>query len=54
MNKWPKVSTQGGKAFADFVVSKKVQDLISSFGMDKYGAPLFFPDAGKYRASLGL
>lgn len=53
-SKWPKVNAAGGKAFADFVVSKKVQELIGRFGVDKYGAPLFFPDAGKNPASLGL
>jgi tungstate transport system substrate-binding protein len=52
--KWPKVNAQGGKAFADFMVSKKTQGLIGRFGVDKYGAPLFFPDAGKKPESLGL
>jgi tungstate transport system substrate-binding protein len=52
--KWPKVNAEGAKAFADFMVSKKVQDLIGKFGVDKYGAPLFFPDAGKKPESLGL
>jgi tungstate transport system substrate-binding protein len=52
--KWPKVNAAGGKAFADFMVSKKTQELIARFGVDKYGAPLFFPDAGKNPASLGL
>jgi tungstate transport system substrate-binding protein len=35
------------------MVSKKAQDLIKTFGVDKYGEPLFFPDAGKTEASLG-
>ena len=52
--KWPKVNVAGGKAFSDFMVSKKVQELISRFGVEKFGAPLFFPDAGKNPASLGL
>ena len=52
--KSPKINVQGGKAFADFMVSKKTQDLIGRFGVDKYGAPLFFPDAGKKPESLGL
>jgi tungstate transport system substrate-binding protein len=52
--KWPKVNAQGGKAFADFMVAKKIQDIIGRFGIDKYGAPLFFPDAGKKPESLGL
>jgi tungstate transport system substrate-binding protein len=52
--KWPKVNADGAKAFADFMVSKKVQGVIATFGVDKYGAPLFFPDAGKKPESLGL
>ncbi len=52
--KWPKVNAQGGKAFADFMVTKKTQDIIRTFGVDKFGAPLFFPDAGKKPESLGL
>jgi tungstate transport system substrate-binding protein len=45
--KWPKVNSRGGKAFADFMVSKKAQDIIKLFGVDKFGSPLFFPDAGR-------
>ena len=52
--KWPKVNTAGAKAFADFMVSKKTQEVIGTFGVDKYGSPLFFPDAGKKPESLGL
>jgi tungstate transport system substrate-binding protein len=53
-SKWPKVNAQGGKAFADFMVAKKTQEIIGRFGVDKFGAPLFFPDAGKKPESLGL
>jgi tungstate transport system substrate-binding protein len=52
--KSPKINVAGGKAFAQFMVSPKTQDVISKFGVDKYGAPLFFPDAGKKPESLGL
>lgn len=52
--RWPKVNAAGSKAFADFIVSKKAQELIGRFGVDKYGVPLFFPDAGKSPDSLGL
>jgi len=52
--KWPKINAAGGKAFADFMVSKKVQELIGHFGVEKFGSPLFFPDAGKKPESLGL
>ncbi|HQG31354.1 MAG TPA: substrate-binding domain-containing protein [Deltaproteobacteria bacterium] len=45
--KFPKVNAAGAKAFSDFMVSKPTQDIIAKFGVDKYGSPLFFPDAGK-------
>jgi tungstate transport system substrate-binding protein len=51
--KWPKVNVAGAKAFADFMVSKKTQNIIKTFGMDKFGSPLFFPDAGKKVEDLG-
>ena len=40
--KWPKINAAGGKAFADFMVSRKVQELIGKFGVEKFGSPLFF------------
>jgi tungstate transport system substrate-binding protein len=52
--RWPKVNSAGGKAFADFMVAKKTQEIIGRFGVEKFGAPLFFPDAGKKPESLGL
>jgi tungstate transport system substrate-binding protein len=51
--KWPKVNVPGGKAFADFMVSKETQDIVKTFGVDKFGSPLFFPDAGKREEELG-
>ncbi len=52
--KWPKVNAQGGRLFADFMVAQKTQKIIGRFGVDTFGAPLFFPDAGKKPESLGL
>ena len=52
--KWPKANNAGAKAFADFMVSRKVQDIITTFGKKEFGSPLFFPDAGKKPESLGL
>jgi len=52
--KWPKVNIAGARAFADFMVSGKTQELISHFGAKEFGSPLFFPDAGKKPESLGL
>ena len=51
--KWSKVNAAGGKAFADFMVSKETQGIIKTFGIDKFGSPLFFPDAGKKEEDLG-
>jgi tungstate transport system substrate-binding protein len=51
--KWPKVNTAGAKAYSDFMVSSEVQGIIKTFGVDKYGSPLFFPDAGKKEDALG-
>jgi tungstate transport system substrate-binding protein len=51
--KWPKVNAAGAKAFADFMVSKNTQNIIKTFGIDKFGAPLFFPDAAKKVEALG-
>lgn len=45
--KWPKVNAEGAKAFSDFILAADTQKTIGTFGVDKYGAPLFFPDAGK-------
>jgi len=52
--KWPKVNSAGAKAFSNFMVSKKAQDIITRFGIKEFGSPLFFPDAGKKPESLGL
>lgn len=51
--KWSKLNVAGGKAFADFMISKEAQDIIKTFGVDKFGSPLFFPDAGKKEEDLG-
>jgi tungstate transport system substrate-binding protein len=50
--RFPKVNGAGGKAFADFMVSPKAQAVIKTFGVDKFGEALFFPDAGKREEEL--
>jgi len=52
--KWTNVNLAGAKAFADFVTSPEGQNIISEFGVKEYGQPLFFPDADKTDAELGL
>ena len=48
-----KINADGAKAFADFMVAPETQQIIAKFGVDKFGQPLFFPDAGKSEAQLG-
>ncbi len=50
--RFPKVNAAGGKAFADFVVSVEAQAVIKTYGVEKFGEPLFFPDAGKREDEL--
>ena len=46
-DKFDKINADGAKAFAEFMVADDTQKVISEFGVDKFGQPLFFPDAGK-------
>ena len=43
----PRVNAAAGRAFADFMLSPETQQIIKTFGVDKYGQPLFVPIAGK-------
>lgn len=40
------INSAGARAFARFIVSREAQSIIRDFGVAKYGAPLFYPDAG--------
>ena len=51
---WPNVNYEGASAFAKFITSAEIQTLIGEFGIDRFGQPLFTPDAGKSDAELGL
>ena len=51
--RFPKVNAAGARAFADFMVSKAVQNRIKEFGIGTFGAPLFFPDAVAPDAGAG-
>jgi tungstate transport system substrate-binding protein len=51
--RFPKVNAAGGKAFAEFMVSPAAQEVIKGFGVDKFGEPLFYPDAGKHEEEIG-
>jgi tungstate transport system substrate-binding protein len=52
--KWPKVNYEGAMAFLNFMLSSTAQDFMATFGVDKFGIPLFNPDGGKTDADLGL
>jgi tungstate transport system substrate-binding protein len=49
----PRVNAAAGKAFADFMLSPAVQGVIKTFGVDKYGQPLFVPIAGQREEEVG-
>jgi tungstate transport system substrate-binding protein len=42
----PRVNAAGGKAFAAFMLAPETQGVIKTFGVDKFGQPLFVPIAG--------
>jgi tungstate transport system substrate-binding protein len=48
------VEAEGGQAFVEFMVSDSAQEIIRNFGVEKFGQPLFIPDAGKSESELGL
>ncbi|MDQ5987537.1 MAG: tungstate transport system substrate-binding protein [Syntrophus sp. SKADARSKE-3] len=51
--KFKRINAEGARAFADFILAPDTQAIIGKFGVDKFGAPLFFPDAGKKEENLG-
>jgi len=51
-DKFDMVNGPGGAAFVDFMISDATQAVIKDFGVDKYGQPLFIPDAGKDESQL--
>lgn len=49
----PRTNTAGGKTFADFMVAPETQAVIKSFGVEKFGQPLFIPVAGMREEQVG-
>jgi tungstate transport system substrate-binding protein len=43
----PRVNAAAAKAFAEFILSPEAQQIIKTFGVEKFGQPLFVPIAGK-------
>ena len=52
--KWEKVNYDGAFAFLEFMTRSSTQEIIGQFGVDKFKQPLFYPDAGKTDADLGI
>lgn len=48
------INEDGARAFVEFMLSERGQALIGEFGVEEYGSPLFFPDAGKDPKEYGL
>lgn len=53
-DKWPKVNYESALAFANFMIDPATQEVIGGFGLEEFGQPLFYPDADKTDADLGL
>lgn len=51
-DRFKKINVNGARSLADFLVAPETQRAIGGFGMRKYGAPLFIPNAGKKGESL--
>ncbi len=43
----PRMNVAGGHAFAEFVVSRQMQEYLAHFGLRQFGEPLFVPAWGK-------
>jgi len=50
--RFPKVNHAGARAFSEFLRGGEAQQVILEFGVEQFGEPLFFPDAGKSEESL--
>ncbi len=50
-DKNPQIKGDVANQFIDWIISMPTQELISKFGVDKFGAPLFVPDSAAWRAA---
>ncbi|MGB3716748.1 MAG: substrate-binding domain-containing protein [Candidatus Promineifilaceae bacterium] len=50
--RWSFVNEKGARVWMDFLVSETTQKEIGSFGVEEFGQPLFYPDAGKTESDL--
>jgi tungstate transport system substrate-binding protein len=52
--KWTAANYDGAIAFSKFMTDPATQAVIGEFGKEKFSQPLFYPDADKADADLGL
>lgn len=52
-DRFPRVNHAGAVAFSEFLLSEEIQRVIGEFGVERFGQPLFYPDAGSDEESLG-
>ena len=50
--RFSRLNSAGAKAFGEFLLGREAQEIIRVFGTERFGQPLFFPDAGKSEESL--
>lgn len=48
------INVEGARAFADFLVAPETQATIATFGVERFGQPLFFPAAHMTDEELGV
>ena len=49
----PRINGAGGEAFGRWLVGAEAQAAIGTYGQDRFGQPLFVPDAGRDETELG-
>jgi tungstate transport system substrate-binding protein len=47
----PEVNFEGAQAFTDWLTSAEVQQMISEYGTEQFGMPLFVPDSEEWNAA---
>ena len=50
--RFSRLNSDGARAFSEFLVGEEAQEIIRVFGVERFGQPLFVPDAGKSEESL--
>lgn len=51
---FPRVNSDGAKAFSEFIRGLEAQEIIRGFGAERFGQPLFYPDAGRSEEPLAF